>query len=189
MKAQGKVNEARLKIGLDPAAAAKLLDEASAMAPKNPEAYFLRAQAKANLKDYAGGLADLDKTLALNPGDKAALRERIAVENVLGRQRDRIMANYLAAGGREPEFSADYAEFAAKHLQGEGGGTPGGREQSQGARAGSSASSRRGGWAEWPQRLKDQAPLLVLAGLALIVFVGAFRLLRRPRQEPPEDGD
>ena len=52
--------------------------------PKNGDAYYSRGNAKSDLKDYAGAIADYNKAIELNPNDAEVYYNRAEAKNELG---------------------------------------------------------------------------------------------------------
>ena len=92
---------ASLRAG-DAARAAELASaQIEAAAEANPTAFWIRAQARTDLEDYAGAAADLDRLAELAPGDA-----RVNLELGAARFRNGDMAGSVAAFERVAELEA-----------------------------------------------------------------------------------
>ena len=91
-------------------------EKAIALDPGLPDGYIARASVRRHLAwDFAGAEADVEKALALNPGDASANREHAESLYMLGRLREAV-ASYRKAADLDPLDSLTWVDLGMAYL-------------------------------------------------------------------------
>jgi tetratricopeptide (TPR) repeat protein len=142
---------------------------------RNAAAHRLSAELKVAEGDFAGALGDLNNAISLDPNDRTAFMARAEIRVALQQQREQIEADFLASGGRQPDFGQFYESAVARLAASATFSKPAGAT-AKGAPAPDAA------WSRWTRQVSSRGWAFIVVALALLA-AGAWRIVAGRRRQ------